>query len=75
MERQSWKDFLTEQEKINLEDAREAFFKMERELKMTAYHRREEAKKNLTPEQKIERDIARLKRKLEKLKNNSKEDT
>jgi hypothetical protein len=73
MERKSWKDFLTEQEKMDLEDAREAFFKMERELKMTCYHRREEAKKNLTPEEKIERDIARLKRKLEKLKN-SKED-
>lgn len=74
MERKSWRDFLTEQEKMDLEDAREAFFKMERELKMTAHHRREEAKKNLTPEQKIEHDIARLKRKLEKLKN-SKENT
>jgi hypothetical protein len=73
MERKSWKDFLTEQEKIDLDDAREAWSKMEQVLKMTAYHRREEAKKNLTPEQKIERDIARLKRKLEKLKN-SKED-
>lgn len=74
MERQTWKDFLTEQEKMELESAREALFKMERELKMTCYHRREEAKKNLTPEQKIERDIARLKRKLERIKN-SKEDT
>ena len=73
MERKSWKDFLTEQEKANLEDAREALIKMEHKLKVTCYCRREEAMKNLTPEQKIERDIARLKRKLEKLKN-SKED-